>query len=301
MLDFSAAFDIVNHGILLQRLQHNIGISGVPLQCFKSYLSYRSQRIAVQGMLSRLFDLDCGVPQGSCLGPLLYVIYASKLFNIIEWHLLDVHCYTDDSQLYLSFRLGNGLSSQTDAIQGVEKCIEDMQHWMVSDRLVLNDEMTEFLLIGIRQQLSKVVPGNYVRNLGAWFDSMLSMETHINKVCSSGFYYLHNLRRIRKYLSQDCLVTLIHAFVTGRLDYCNSLMYGLPQCQISILQRIQNAATCIALDLSEFCHITPALWQLHWVPVIKRVQIQDPASHFQGYSQSLSSLHQWTYICQTQI
>ena len=84
MLDFSAAFDIVNQEILLERLQHDIGISGVPLQWFKSYLSNRSQRIAVQGMLSELFHLDCGVPQGSCLGPLLYVIYASKLFNIIE-------------------------------------------------------------------------------------------------------------------------------------------------------------------------------------------------------------------------
>ena len=93
---------------------------------------------------------------------------------------------------------------------------------------------------------------NWVRNLGAWFDSMLSMGTHINKVCSSGFYYLHNLRRIRKYLSQDCLVTLIHAFVTGRLDYWNSFTYGLPQCQISKLQRVQNAVARIALDLSKF-------------------------------------------------
>ena len=75
MLDFSTAFDTVNHGILLERLQHNIGISGVPLQWFKSYLSNRRQRIAVQGMLSWLFDLDCGVPQGFCLGPLLYVIF----------------------------------------------------------------------------------------------------------------------------------------------------------------------------------------------------------------------------------
>ena len=76
MLDFSAAFDIVNQEILLERLQHDIGISGIPLQWFKSYLSSRSQRIAVLGMLSWLFDLDCGVPQGSCLGPLLYIIYA---------------------------------------------------------------------------------------------------------------------------------------------------------------------------------------------------------------------------------
>ena len=187
MLDFSAAFDIVNQEILLERLQHDIGISGVPLQWFKSYLSSRSQRIAVLGMLSWLFDLDCGVPQGSCLGPLLYIIYAWKLFNIIEWHLPDTHCYTDDSQLYLSFRLANGLSSQTDVVQGMEKCIEDIRYWMVSDRLVLNDKVTEFLLIGICQQLSKVAllplrvgtmdiePGNCIRNLGAWFDSMLSM------------------------------------------------------------------------------------------------------------------------------
>ena len=119
-----------------------------------------------------------------------------------------------------------------------------------------------------------IEPVNCVRNLGAWFDSMLSMETHINKVCSSGFYYLHNLRRIRRYLSQDCLVTLIHAFVTSRLDYCNSLMYGLPQCHISKLQRVQNAAARIAFDLSKFCHITPALRQLHWLPVVKRIQFK---------------------------
>ena len=99
MLDLSASFDTVNHKILLERIQHDIGISGVPLPWFKSYLSNRSQRIAVQGELFRLFDLDCGVSQGSCLGPLLYVIYASKLFNIIEQHLPDAHCYADDSQL----------------------------------------------------------------------------------------------------------------------------------------------------------------------------------------------------------
>ena len=80
MLDLSAAFDTVNHKILLERLQHDIGISGVPLQWFKSYLSNKSQRIAVQGTLSWLFNLDCGVSQGSCLGPLLYVIYASKFY-----------------------------------------------------------------------------------------------------------------------------------------------------------------------------------------------------------------------------
>ena len=98
------------------------------------------------------------------------------------------------------------------------------------------------------------------------------MGIHINKVCKSGFYYIHNLRKIRKYLSQDCLLTLIHAFVTTRLDCCNGLMYGLPQRQISKLQRLQNAAARLALALSKFCHISPALQQLYWLPVVKRIQ-----------------------------
>ena len=89
------------------------------------------------------------------------------------------------------------------------------------------------------------------------------METQINKVCSSGFYDLRKLRRIRRYLLQDCLVTLMHAFVTSRLDYCNSLMYGLPQCQISKLQRVQNAAAPIALR------------QLYWLPVVKQIQFKN--------------------------
>ena len=136
-----------------------------------------------------------------------------------------MQCYADNSQLYLSFRPADGLSSQTDASQAMERYPDDIRHWMVSNRLSLNDGKTEFLLIGTRPQLAKVdplplrvgtmdiEPKNCVRNPGVWFDSMLSMETHINKVCSSGFYYLHNLRRIKRYLSQDCLVTLIHAFI----------------------------------------------------------------------------------------
>ena len=132
VLHLSAAFDTFNHKILIERLQHDIGISRVPLQWFKSYLSNRSQRIAVQGTLSRLFDIDCGISQASYLGPLLYIIYASKSLNIIERHLPDMHCYADDSQLCLSFRPADELSSQTDAIQVMERCTENIQHRMLA-------------------------------------------------------------------------------------------------------------------------------------------------------------------------
>ena len=84
LLDLSTAFDTVDRSVLLRRLQTSFGISGAPLDWFKSYLSARSQRVSIPGALSDSLPLDWGVPQGSCLGPLLYVIYSSKLFNIIE-------------------------------------------------------------------------------------------------------------------------------------------------------------------------------------------------------------------------
>ena len=92
------------------------------------------------------------------------------------------------------------------------------------------------------------------------------MSTHVTKICNAPFYDLHNIRRIKKYLSRDSLLTLIHAFITSRLDYCNGLLYGLPNSQIVKLQRVQNAAARLVLSLRKYSHISPALYQLHWLP-----------------------------------
>ena len=116
-----------------------------------------------------------------------------------------------------------------------------------------------------------IEPVPIVRDLGAWLDSRLSMATHVTKTCSSAFYQLYNIRRIRKYLSRESAETLIHAFITSRADYCNSLLYGLPKCQLNELQRVQNAAARLIFNASQFCHITPLLVQLHWLPVIHRI------------------------------
>ena len=75
--------------------------------------------------------------------------------------------------------------------------------------------------------INRIIPSPCVRNLGSWFDSNLSMTDHINKACNAAFYHLHNLRRIKKYLSRDSLITLVHAFITSRLDYCSGLLFDL--------------------------------------------------------------------------
>ena len=128
---------------------------------------------------------------------------------------------------------------------------------MINDKLMLNDDKTEFLVMGTSKQLSKVsvsssrvgdvdvIPVYSAKNLGSWFDSQMDMDmaTHITKTCVSAFFYLYNIRHIRKYLTSECTEKLIHAFITSRLDYCNSLLYGVPDHHMQKLQRVMNAST----------------------------------------------------------
>ena len=285
LLDLSSAFDTVDHDVLLRRLNSAFSISGTVLEWFSSYLEDRSQRVMVRGSLSQSFKLNCGVPQGSCLGPLLFTIYVSKLFDVVKNHLPTVHCYADDTQLFVSFS-PNEDAGQDEAVAAVLSCIDDIRKWMTMDKLLLNDDKTEVLMIGTKQQLAKIdvnniavgqseiVPKSVVKNLGVWFDSTLSMNTHINKACSAAFYYLYNIRRIRKYLSRESTETLIHAFVSCRIDYCNSILYGLPAYQLHKLQRVQNAAARLIFQQPRYCQITPLLCSLHWLPVVYRIEFK---------------------------
>ena len=209
----------------------------------------------VQGNLSQSLNLDLGVPQGSCLGPLLFKIYASKLFNVITVHLPTVHCYADDTQLYVSFS-PNISTGQFEAVTAIQHCVNDIRNWMTNDKLLVNDDKTEFLMNGTKQQLAKVNidhiligdrvirPKGVVKNLGTWLDSTLSMNSHVNSNCSNAFYYLYNIRRIRKHLSRRSTETLIHAFVSSRVDYCNSLLYGLPAYNLNKLQKLTEGPKC---------------------------------------------------------
>ena len=123
---------------------------------------------------------------------------------------------------------------------------------------MLNNEKTEFIVIASRHLFKKAAVNTIrvgdcdvskvpvVRNLGAWFDDELTMAVHITKMCSAAFYLLRNIIRIGKYLSMDAAAPLIHFFVSSRIDYSNSLLYGVPKCHIDKLQRVQNTGrqTC---------------------------------------------------------
>ena len=270
---------------MLNRLYTDFGISEHAYSWFKTYLHNRFLSVSINGATSNKLETKYGVPQGSCLGPLLFILCTSKLFKIIEHHLPNVHAYADDAQLYISFNASFN-DEQLAAVQAMESYVADIREWMLSDRLKLNDDKTEFVIIGTRQQLAKVnidsltvgdstlAPSSEVKNLGCWLDNQLKMDKGINKVCQTTFNHLYNIRKIRRFLSPDCTQTLINAFVTTRLDYCNSLLYGLPAYQLQKLQRVQNAAARIICNVKRFDHITPSLFNLHWLPIRRRIQFK---------------------------
>ena len=210
LLNLSAAFDTVNLDTMLHRLEYSFGIQGNALSWIASYLSGRTQRIMINESLSKPFKLECSVPQGSCLGPLLFTLYRSELFEIIKYHQSMIHCYADDSQVYISFSPNNRAEQQA-VVRNMEECIRDIRFWMLNKDPNFNDDKTEFLIIGSSQQLEKldnitihvgdsaIHPVPPARNLGCWFDSRLSMASHITKLCASSFYYIYNIQTYRIY------------------------------------------------------------------------------------------------------
>ena len=180
------------------------------MEWFRSYLQNRTQHAAVDRTFSEKFVFDHGVPQGSCLGPLLIIIYSSKLFKVIRDQLPEAHCYAEDTQLYLSFKPHSG-PSQTAAVSAMESCIVKIREWMIRGKLMVNNSKTKFILIGTRQQLCKLQPcaisvghdtinaSTQVKNLGCWLDSHFNMSKHVTSVCKLAFFHLHNVRRIKNF------------------------------------------------------------------------------------------------------
>jgi hypothetical protein len=152
---------------------------------------------------------------------------------------------------------------------------------MTTNYLKRNEDKTEIVVIHRQKDcpIASVTIGNTpiatsceAKNLGVILDSAMSMESHINNVCQNGYYEIRNIGKIRKYLDDKSAAALVHAFVTSKLDYCNSLYQGLPKKLLNKLQRVLNMAARVVTRTKKYDHITPVLSSLHWLPVHERIQ-----------------------------
>ena len=212
----------------------------------------------------------------------VFTVYStSPLGDIVRFHGMCFHFYADDMQIYLSFESSSTVDKLS-AVSCIEACISDINKWMLCNKLKLNNSKTEVLVIGARHrphpQLDlllvgdeHVVPTSSARNLGTVFDENMTLESHVTAICKSAFFRIRNIARIKRYLSQANIKTLIHAFVTCKLDHCNSLLIGLPCYLIKRLQMVQNCAARLVVGGRKYDPVTSVLCQLHWLPVEQRI------------------------------
>ncbi len=276
LLDLSAAFDTVDHNILISRLEHYAGVRGMALQWFKSYLTNRSFAVKVGECLSTSAPLTSGVPQGSILAPLLFSLYMLPLGSIFRKHGVSFHCYADDTQIYMPLQ-----KNDKNALTPLLNCLRDVKSWMALNFLKYNDSKTEIILFGQIENLASVnvhlgplAAHNKVavKNLGVWFDRELKFDKQINNVVKSCFFNLRLLAKVKPFLSATDLEKLIHAFIFSRLDYCNTIYIGVNQTALARLQAVQNAAARLLTGTPKHEHITPILFSLKWLPVRFRIE-----------------------------
>ncbi len=207
--------------------------------------------------------LPYGVPQGSILGLLLFNLYMLPLGNIIRKYKISFHFYADDSQLYVPLKSRHSLQPLIRTLKSGWR--------IISKVIIFGPSKIRNSIVSNLDSLTPYVT-SHARNLGVIFYSELCLEKQISSVVKNSYYQLRIISRLKSTLSFQDLEKVIHAFITSRLDYCNSLYLGLPKSLLARLQMVQNAAARLLTGAKKHDHITPILTSLHWLPVSFRIQ-----------------------------
>ncbi|KAK3557720.1 hypothetical protein QTP86_000323 [Hemibagrus guttatus] len=201
--------------------------------------------------------------------PQASLVHPQESWNL--WNSMGMVCFLP----------GWSLISDTTASARISACLVDISSWMTAHQLKLNPSKTELLIIpgdpspaqdlAISLNNSMISPSATAHNLGVTMDNQISFSSHVTRSCR---FLLYNIRRIRPFLSTQATQVLVQSLVISRLDYCNSLLAGLPLNAIRPLQMIQNAAARLVFNLPKFSHTTPLLRSLHWLPVAARIRFK---------------------------
>ena len=252
-VDLQKAFDTVDHEILLAKLNH-YGIRGISNSWFKSYLSFRSQYVSISGFESSVKFIKYGVPQGSVLGPLLFLIYINDLHKAINYCM--VHHFADDTNLLLFDKSLKSLKKK------INIDLKLLCQWLAANKISLNSSKTEYILfrrklkpinyeLKIKINGKKLYPSTSIKYLGVFLDENLSWEIHVNSISLKLRRANGALSKIRHYVSSNVLNTVYYALFHSHMSYACQIWgqnRGSITNRIFILQksavRIMSFASC---------------------------------------------------------
>lgn len=280
LLDFSKAFDTISHEILLAILRY-IGFSDSSLHLLASYLSDRAQRVVLDGRCSSPLTLHRGVPQGSILGPLLFIVYTIIFRLYLQY--CSSHFYVDDTQIYYSFPEGEIHLAE-------ERVNADLKSFsgVARDHLLqLNPKKSSVIVFGSDAQISHVkqtiriklddeyLPfSNHGKSLGLIIDSKMRFREHVTSKLRVAYCNLKMIYSHRTYLSQDIKKMLCDTLILSHFNFCSSVFMpcldGLDRYRI---QKVQNSCLRLIYGVRRRDHITPALQQSGWLNMNNRAQI----------------------------
>ena len=277
LLDLSAAFDTVDHDKLLEILEKEIGIEGVALSWFKSFLKERTQKIKIGDQYSEMSELHYGVPQGSVLGPILFKIYIRSFYSHVAATKFNVEGFADDHQLIKQFLV----TLQRKALgEDIVDCLKHIGEWMNAYFLKLNESKTKLLIMAPPSvQLQIVICSMFIgndcirfvdtaKNLGIMLDNILSFESQINKLVKGCFTTLKKLHQVKGFLSEEHLKQLVSSLILSPIDYCNSLYFGVHSSLMKKLQHVQNCAAKLVMKRRiPAGGMDRVLMNLHWLKV----------------------------------
>ena len=279
-LDLSAAFDTIDIEKLIDILNTELGIDGVALEWFRSFLTGRTQRVKIENEYSESCEVPCGAPQGSVLGPKLFNINVRSQPQVFKHCLFSTSSFADDSNGRRTF----ALAFQFQVIKNdVVNCMNRIVTWSHAHFMKINPEKTELMLLypsslsreviikGVLMDDQCIRFSKQVKNVGVSIDCNLTMNKHVNSVVSHCYKILKDIGRIKKYLDRSDLEKLVHAVIANRLDYCNSLLVNMSKENLFKYQKVQNAAAKLILGRRRRDSATLALRELHWLNIEARI------------------------------
>ena len=273
-LDLKKAFDTVDTDTLLFKLKC-IGIKGSEITWFNNYLNERKQQVKFQSHLSSSLDINCGVPQGSILGPLLFIFFVNDFKNCLV--KCKVHLYADDTILLFKS------TSATEIKNNLEHDLLSASEWFYKNKLHLNISKCKFMLFGTSKRLAKTqTPDVYIGNeklehvnhykyLGVWLDSTLNWKTHLHKMQSKIKQRLGMLRRVRHCIDASTTLLLYNSIILPLLDYCDTVYGNCNIADIIKLQILQNRAGKIILEVPYDTRTQKVLTDLNWFYMTERL------------------------------